>query len=556
MAGPCFESQTREKIKVSPGVAKAFMNEALESIKGGNGYADALQAMSEKSGLQPETINSILKRDPKVFSLTKQAIAKSGDIRKIRDAADAFAAQLKGDATLNNEPGKIAKAWDAQRRLALSGHSIVFGGTHMPDWAIQIPTEGGRARMQAFWRAQSDLLSFKYAGEKGRALYEMDMALLEKADRFNAWKSASADITPGKRQPGDILLQNRKPSLQTRNFDALKPARYAALEDAWSRVDPELKKGDTGKALMAMIARDMNYATGSVTAPVGEAATEGAKTASQLSNLAGRYNLLLATKLFFAKHMNAVFGPLEYLAKAGRMTPAERAAFNISMGRWANIVTTQLGILGANYAFNKAMGFKTPNISDPGEASTYMRLRAGNVIVPFSPMLETLRLPVVFAWALAHKGTEGAGSVLWRTLWNAAHPAAHTLAEQVTGKDFRGQPIPSVRNLIAPVKGYKGPANVGEAAKQVGEYASTRFTPIALSGGLRELYQGLRDANVPGGMATAFIKGAIAAAASGVAGKHLFELEDKKSKPVKFNATGGMAEPKLPKSLRSPQAPP
>lgn len=523
MPAPCFESQTRKDLKVPPAVAKAFMNEALEGIKGGNSYPDALKMISEKSGLQPETVNAILRRDPKTFSLTKQAIAKSGDIRKIRDAAEGFAAQLKGDARLHNEPGNIAKAWDVQRRLALLGHSTVFPWTHMPDYALQIPTAAGRARMGAFWRAATDV--YRYAGEKGKALYEMDMGLMQMGDHYDFFKQSGLDLVPGKRTPGDVLLQNRRPSWGTRNFDALKPARYSEMKFHWDNLDPALREGDTGKAVGAMLARDLNYATGSVLPPVGEAATEGAKTAAQLSNLAGRYNLLLATKLFFAKHMNAVFGPLEYLAKAGRMTPAERAAFNVSMGRWANIVTTQLGILGTNYAFNKAMGFQTPNISNPKEASTFLRLRAGNVIVPFSPMLEILRLPLVFAYALAHKGTEGAGAVAWKTLWNAAHPTAHTVAEQVTGKDFMGKPIPSVRNLVAPVKGYEG-----TTAKSIGEYASTRFTPIALSGGLREFYQALRDHNVPGSTATAVIKGLVAGASSGLVGKHMFELGDKKAK--------------------------
>src|SRR5262249_1764746 len=156
---------------------------------------------------------------------------------------------------------------------------------------------------------------------------------------------------------------------------------------------------------------------------VGEAGTEGAKTAAQLSNLAGRYNLLLATKLFFAKHMNAMFGPMEYLAKAGRMSPAERAAANHAIGMWANTVAAHLGILVVNYAFNKSMGFQTPNLTDPKDASTYLRIRLGNLIVPFSPMLEVLRLPVLFGYALSHKGTDEAGKVVWRTLWNAAHPA-------------------------------------------------------------------------------------------------------------------------------------
>ena len=122
MAAPCFESQTKEKLKVPPAVAKAFANEVLEHIKGtpygyeglepkpgGLSYQEALEAVSEKSGLQAGTINSILKRDPQVFSRTKQAIAKASDMRMIKDAAEAFAGDLKSNSRVY-EPGNIAKA--------------------------------------------------------------------------------------------------------------------------------------------------------------------------------------------------------------------------------------------------------------------------------------------------------------------------------------------------------------------------------------------------------------------------------------------------------------
>src|SRR5207248_11496862 len=224
---------------------------------------------------QPETINSIFRRDPKSFSITKQAIARSGQVRMLRNAADAFADQLKNDGRLQGEPGLVAKAWDIQRRIALFGHSTVFPWTHMRNGAVQLPTEAGRARMGAFWRAAGDV--WKYRGVKGQALYEMDMSIMQAGDRYDFWRLSGADITPGKRTPGDILLQSRNPSWQTRNFDALKPARYTALEQVWSKLDPVLKEGDTGKAVAAMIARDMDYSTGSVMPPIGESANPLAK---------------------------------------------------------------------------------------------------------------------------------------------------------------------------------------------------------------------------------------------------------------------------------------
>ncbi len=536
MAAPCFEFQARERLKLPKDVMDSFTDTMLEHIQVGRSYPETLEAMSKASGLQPETINSLFRRDPKVFSISKHAIARAGQVRRLRDAADAFSDQLKNDGKLQQQPGWIAKAWDSQRRIALTGHSPIFPWSHMRNWAVQLPTEAGRARMGAFWRAATDV--WKYHGEKGRALYEMDMSLMQLGDRYNFWKSSSIDIVPGKRTPGDILLQSRNPSWQTRNFDALKPARYAAAEQIWSKTEPALKEGETGAAYAAMVGRDLNYATGSVMPPVGEAANPLAKTAAQLSQTAGHYNALLSSKLFFAKHMDAWLSPLRYIAKTGRMSPAERAAANIALGRWANTVAAHLSILGVNYAFNKMMGWQTPNLTDPSK-SDFWRIRLGNVVVPFSPMLEALRLPIVFTAAFAGKGgSDTAGTKLWRALWNAAHPSAHLLYEQVSGKDFMGRPVPSLRSLghhLAPTMIPAATVSRAKAAEPVSgtEYVTTRFTPIAVSGGLREFYQALREKGVDASMATAFIKGAGAGAASALVGTHLYEEEPKPQVPYR-----------------------
>jgi hypothetical protein len=507
------------------------MNEMMEHIKSPMGYGDALKAMSEKTGLQVETINNILRKDPQVRSITKQALARSGEVRRIRTAAENFAEQLKSDGKLQlHEPGRIARAWDFQRKLALGGHSVVFPWSHMRNWAVQIPTEAGRARMSAFWR---------YAGERGKALYEMDMGLMQAGDYYDFFKSRGADITPGVKGPGNILLEGAKPKWAGRNFDALKPARYTALLNVWDSLDPALKAGETGNAVASMIVRDMNYSTGSIMPPVGEAANPLARTAAELSNMTGRYNLLLSSKLFFAKHMETTFTPLRYLLKKGRMSPAENAASNIALGRWANTVAAHMGILGVNYAFNKMMGWKTPNLWDPRE-SDFLRLRIGNkIVVPFSPMLEAVRLPIVFTAAMMSKGSDEAGSRVWRAVWNAAHPSLHTIYEQVSGKDFMGRPISfSLRNLAVQKFGAPPPvSSYGHPLKEepMGgmEYLSTRATPIAISGALREFYQSLRDTGMTGGMATAFIKGSFAGLASAIVGQHVYEERERGAKRKK-----------------------
>lgn len=532
MAAPCFESQTKEKLKLPKEVTAAFADQMLQHFESGMNYPDTLKAMSESSGLNPDTINHIFKRDPKQFSITKQAVAQAGKVRMLRDAADAYADQLKHNTAVS-EPGRIAKAWDLQRRIALTGHSPVFPWTHMRNWAVQIPTQAGIDRMKVFWQSARDV--WKYGGEKGKANYEMDMALMKQGDYYDFFKSQGADINPDKLNLGDILLKGRETSGQARRFNSLKSARYAALVNTWERLDPALREGDTGKAMAASIARDMNYATGSIMPPVGEAANPLAKSSAELSNLAGRYNLLLSSKLFFAKHMDAWLSPLRYLAKGGKMTAQERAAANIAMGRWANTVAAHVGILGVNYAFNKVMGYKTPNLTDPTKAD-FLRLRVGDkVVVPFSPMLEALRLPVVFSATALTKGSDEAGSRLWRAVWNAAHPAFHTAYEQISGKNYKGQPVPSLRNLISPVK-----PSPSKPPEKLPEYISTRATPIAISGGLHEYYQALRDQGMDPSQASAIIKGlaspaalkALASAASsGLLGTHVYE-EEEKTKPA------------------------
>ena len=353
---------------------------------------------------------------------------------------------------------------------------------------------------------------------------------MQMSDHYDFFKQAGADIVPGKRDPGDILLQSKKPTWGQRNFDSLKIARFNALEDIWSRADPALKDGEIGKEFASLISRDINYATGSVTRPVGEAARSAtSRLVAEASNWTGKTNTLLSSKLFFAKHMDATFGPLRYLAKTGRMSVAERAAANIALKRWANTVGTHLSILGANWAFAKAMGWETPNLTDPTK-SDFLRAKVNGVVVPFSPLLEALRLPIVFTASMVSGQPKDAGSRLWMALWNAAHPALHTSYEQASGKDYFGRPVTwSLRHALAMIAPSTAPKfTQAKAGQPVGgfEYAATKL-PIAIAGGLHEFYQSLRDQGLGASMALAFVKGAIAAASSAATGIHAYEPQPK-----------------------------
>jgi len=111
-------------------------------------------------------------------------------------------------------------------------------------------------------------------------------------------------------------------------------------------------------------------------------------------------------------------------------------------------------------------------------------------------------------------------------------PGIQLTGEQITRKEpFSGRPVPSVRNVVQPAK------KTAQPEMGVGEYAATRLSPIAVSGGVHEFYQALRNEGVQPSFATAFVKAAAGAATSGLAATHVYEETPetpKASKSKKF----------------------
>jgi hypothetical protein len=327
------------------------------------------------------------------------------------------------------------------------------------------------------------------------------------------------------------------PANATKSFDALKIGRSKLFDYWWNKQEPALRT----EAYAQLLARDMNYATGAVTEPRGAARMPIDRLVSAASNASG--DILLSSKLFYGKRMEGAnifrYGPArlgDLISKGGRMTAEERAIANIGLKRWARISATQLGIVGANVAFAKAMGLQLPNLTDPSKAD-WGRMRIGKFVIPLSPLMEVVREPVRAVYTAIKKRSiyEGAKEAT-RPVVNALTPGVQLTGEQITGKEaFSGRAVPSVRNVIQPPKPGKEPP-IG-----IGEYASTRTAPIAISGGLHEFYQALRDEGVKPDMATAFIKSAAGFTSSALAGTHVYEEAPKKT-PV-----GRMREPKEPR---------
>ncbi len=542
----CYEDQARDKLKVDPLVARAFLNQTLEHMKpsldaagvkrDGLDVAGALQKVSEQSGLSIDTVAKIIQSDGKLYSISKQAFNRTREANAVKAAATNIAE--KGIP----QTGNITRVYNDIRRLALAGHSPVFPFTHARNLLYGSQVERG-----IFVRMVKNAWGFR--GETGDAAHDAAIAKDRANPNYKLKLSAGLDIKEGT-QKGDILrppesgtILSKKindfskmvgdsklgkflrldPNNAVKAFDALKIGRSELFDHYWDQTPPELKT----EAYAQQLAQEMNYATGSITTPRGAAATPFTKLVSAASDASG--NVLLSSKMFYGKRMEAAnifrHGPArlsDLLSKGGKMTPEERAIANLALKRWARISATQIGILGANLAFAKAMGLKLPNMTDPTKAD-YGRLRIGNFVVPLSPLVEAIREPVrAVATATSKRSAYEGAKELTRPVVNALTPGLQLTIEQATGKEpFSSRNVPSVRNVIQKPKPTK------QAPISGGEYVATRFSPIAISGGVREFYQALRKEGVSAPLATAFIKGAAGAATSGLAGTHIYEEEPK-----------------------------
>jgi len=329
---------------------------------------------------------------------------------------------------------------------------------------------------------------------------------------------------------GDQLTRHMK-GWSARGFDALKIARYQVAENRLQllrdAIGDDAMQGDQGRAAMELLARDVNYATGSVMEARGAAASKFDRLAASMSGASG--NILLASKLFYARRMGGIVTPLRYMAqyltKGGRMTPVERGIANIALRKWARIVATQASIVGVNYGIAKALGLQTPNVSDPSRAD-FMRLRIGNFVVPLSPLWEILKEPLRAVYTGVQKQSVAEGlKIIPETIIKSLHPSATIVGEQVTGKETFGlhRPVPSVPMAL----GYPKKSNVPSVS--LTEYLGNKI-PIAVGGMVHEFYQVLRDEGVPASQASAITKwmigGAKVAASgitSGLAGTHIYE---------------------------------
>ena len=503
-----FFNPKNGKVQIDPMVAKAFWKQATGLFDAGKDWEGTIDAMHKASGLKPETISRILLSDRRMKAITNDMWLKRAKYGEISQ----HARELVNMADTPQWSKNLSRGWNLLRTSATLGHGGVFPFTHARGLLL---TEDAGLFAQTVKRAWS------YATSKGGAArHAEDMAKLQLRDSYKGAARAGLDIKPGT-EPVGILSAGAK-GWGRRGFDSLKTLRLD-LWDKWSKkVGVDLRDEATARQL----AREINYATGSV---------QLGRTASRMAG-----STLFAPKLWFAKRMEA-FQPIRYLANAGKMTPGQRAVANIALSRWAKMVTATGGILAANDQFNKyVLGNKhRVNFADFSQPGSLWRMNVGGQIVPLSPMVEVIRTPVAMVAALMadKKRLRGdaplsfAAQIALRDFLNAVHPSLSFGVEQISGREAYGKPG-SLRRLP-----YPGVAQLvrGEEKEKVppitwGENISEKG-PIPLSSFVRSLM----DEGVDKSTAENWVEALTSSALSGGVGVHTHP--ESQPKPAKGKRT-------------------
>lgn len=455
--------------------------------------------MAQKSGLQEATVAHVLTADKRLKAITNDMWlkrAKYGEIsRSAQDLVD-----LADTPKWAQAGGKL---WDLTRQSATLYHGGVFPFTHERNLVFAGPKEAG-----IFLRTVKR--AYSYASPNvGKARWSEDMARLQLDPDYSHAVRMGLDIKPGS-EPIGILSKGAK-GWGRRGFDALKPGRLELWKSWADSLPDDMKTEESGR----LLAREANYATGAVQLP------------GSFSKMAGK--TMFAPKLWFARRMEA-FQPLRYLAKGGKMTPAERAVSNIALKRWGKIVGVTASVLAANDAFNKYVlkNDKRVNWSDFSKPGSLWRMNVGGMIIPLSPMVEVIRTPVAFVAALMshQKDLRGeapltsASRLALKDFLNALHPSITGAVELVSGREAYGKPghlrrlpFPGVAQLV------HGEEKEKESPISWGEYLAEKG-PIPISAGTREFVQTLRDEGASPSDAEAWTKALLQSGLSGGLGLH------------------------------------
>jgi len=544
MAGPCWEHQVfkdephfdpraegaywnKGRLVIGPDAVKAFYNMAKSKFDKGMDFPQTVDALHKWSGLHKNTIYKILSASKEAKKMTDQMWYEQSKYRSIKSAAYIMAERANTPAWRQ----KAGDLWDLSRRSATAFHGGVIPFTHARNLALGTPQE------EAIWGKMVGRAYAYMTPRAGAARWAHDMETMTDDPKF--WEAIryGVEAKPGDRPVG--ILSNVTQGWGIRGFDALKPGRVELFhlwkdylqEGSRSYLIPksvrealgikglnpkELAEGD-----LRMLAREVNYATGAMHMKASVASSLGAAS--------------FAPKVWTTRRLEA-FAPIRYFAKLGRMNENQRAIANLTLARWAHHMVMAYGLLQANNAFNKYVlkNDQRVNFWDISKPGTLWRMNVGGYIIPFSPMIEVLRAPVVALGALLNtrrelKGQEPvskAAEILTREFLNALHPSIVDTLEAITGREMFGVPLHH-RRLP-----FKGVAQLvrGEDPKErdpaIGwpEWIGEKLM-IPVASASREIFTpALEEEGIPKPTGEKILGSLIMSALSGGTGMHAFQV--------------------------------
>lgn len=555
MKFPCFEHNVTEKdphydqkaeapfwrngrLVVNPDTVKSFYNEAKAWYDKGLDFDQTIDKMHETSGLRKTTISKILASNRTARNISNAMWAKQAKYRSIKTAARIMAEQAD-TPTWAKAAGDL---WDLSRRSATAFHGGVLPFSHARNLALGSPAEmavWGRMVKNAYKFATPSEIGiggFKIPFGKGEARWAKAWHDIQQTPEWEEAVRYGVEARPGDRPVG--ILANIAQGWGIRAFDALKMGRvelFHLLKDYAEGkrnyfVPPKIAEAfgvkqkfrELDEEALKMLAKQVNIATGAM------------HMSPNVARSLGTFSF--APKVWIARRMEA-YAPIRYVARVGQMSANERAVANLGLKRWARHVITAAALLQVNDAINKVIGSKQRvNWTDFKSPGTLWRMNWGGHIVPFSPMMEVLRTPVVMTAALLNtrrqlKGQEAVSNA-WeigtREVLNALHPSIIHGLEAITGREMFGVPRHHRR---LPFKGVaqlvRGEEPERDAPMGWPEYMA-ELGPIPMAAAAKEVFSpALTEEGIPKPQADKWVEALINSTLSGFGGMHAFEVSPK-----------------------------
>jgi hypothetical protein len=451
-----------------------------------------------------------------------------------------YAKELNKYAGTGVWPKVANTVWNLGRSLETIGHAIVFPVSHAGDLLFH-PTEWGR-----YFKGLGDV----YRGAYGRDFHRNRMAEMERDPWFRIAMDSKVEAGSGSKPTG--ILGSGVPSWLEKRFGETPVLRnvLGSASRAWDMLGTirfEMWKAAMKKKVTPNMSAAEILDYGREYAEWANDATGAGK--GKIANLGG--GGLFGPKLTQSKINRVseiVKTPMDF-ANWKNLTPGQRAVAWKRLGGATQYLTTRIGFLAANAALlkllksNQKINFTDPNKGDwmqfkgygleAGVPGITTELRAMSRVLSltyweYAPDSVKQRLAQKFGQSFAQKPRETGVKAVYDIGKDYAsgklNPSVERISEVLSGKDWKGRPVPWSPDQGTPEKPKLG----------IGEYSAS-IGPIPLQGPIKYVYDQLKG-TAGASQATQIVKGLIVAGL-GATGAHIGEEQEPKPPKSSGRAT-------------------